>query len=441
MIPAARTQAVIDLLERIQSSRVPMDLTIGDYMRHRRYIGSKDRADIVEHVYRLFRHRARLIWALCECGEANPSSRLLAIAYLVLVRNETDLPCLFDGTKYAPAPLSEEERRLVAALGQFDLTSKDLPESVRTECPPTYEEALRAYFGSAFSDELSAFLTEASLDLRVNLLLADRDMTQASLKEDRIRTEKTPYSPWGLRVSGKAYLSETKAFRKGWIDIQDEGSQMIALVCGAEPGQQVLDYCAGAGGKTLAIANAMLRKGRIVAMDREEGRLAKARERFRRAHISDSVELRPLTDERHRKWLRRQKKTFDVVLADVPCTGTGTWRRNPDLRWRVYGPSLEELLPVQADILEKVAPCVKIGGRLVYATCSLLPAENEQQIEAFLARHPEFRLAPLAEIWPKGLSLPCAGSYLRLTPARHQTDGFFAAVLVRALTETDQDFL
>jgi len=438
MIPSARAQAVLDILERIQSSRVPMDLTIGDYMRHRRYIGSKDRADIVERVYAIFRHWARLGWALGQCGK-EVSPRLLVIAYLGLVEKVTDLPRLFDGTKYAPSPLSMDEEDLIVGLGKLDLESNALPESVRMECPPLYESQLRAYFGNDFAKELSAFMKGASLDLRVNLLLSDRDMVQSILREDNVKTEASPYSPWGLRVSGKTYLSETKAFRKGWIDIQDEGSQMIALACNAQPGQQVLDYCAGAGGKTLAIANAMLKKGRIVAMDMDAGRLEKARDRFRRAHISDIIELRPLGDERHRKWLRRQKKTFDVVLADVPCTGTGTWRRNPDLRWRVYGPSLEDLLPIQSKILDKVASCVKIGGRLVYATCSLLPAENEQQIESFLARHPEFRLAPLAEVWPSGCLIPCEGSYLRLTPARHQTDGFFSAVLVRIPTETDQE--
>jgi 16S rRNA (cytosine967-C5)-methyltransferase len=438
MIPSARAQAVLDILERIQSSRVPMDLTIGDYMRHRRYIGSKDRADIVERVYAIFRHWARLGWTLTKCG-MDISSRNLLMAYLVLVEKNADISKLFDGTKYAPEPLSQDEEKFMEDVSKIDFSSAGMPEAVRVECPPLYEESLRAYFGEEFATEMEAFMKGASLDLRVNLLLSDRDTVQSILREDRVKTEASPYSPWGLRVAGKTYLSETKAFRKGWIDIQDEGSQMIALACNAQPGQQILDYCAGAGGKTLAIANAMLKKGRIVAMDMDAGRLEKARDRFRRAHVSDIIEPRPLSDERHRKWLRRQKGTFDVVLTDVPCSGTGTWRRNPDLRWRIYGPTLEEIIPVQAEILDKVAPCVKTGGRLVYATCSLLPEENERQIESFLTRHPEFRLAPLAEIWPNGCPIPCKGSYLRLTPARHQTDGFFAAVLVRIPTESDQE--
>jgi 16S rRNA (cytosine967-C5)-methyltransferase len=192
-----------------------------------------------------------------------------------------------------------------------------------------------------------------------------------------------------------------------------------------------MDYCAGGGGKTLALASAMRVKGRIVAMDLDAGRLAKAKTRFKRARVSDIIETRPLSDEKSRKWLRRQKQSFDVVLVDVPCSGTGTWRRNPDTRWRNYGPSLEELIPVQADILERVAGVVKEGGRLVYATCSMLPEENERQIEKFLAAHPEYELAELQSVWPEGCKPPCDGTYMRLTPKRHGTDGFFAAILIR----------
>jgi 16S rRNA (cytosine967-C5)-methyltransferase len=188
----------------------------------------------------------------------------------------------------------------------------------------------------------------------------------------------------------------------------------------------VIDYCAGAGGKTLALADAMRNKGRIVAMDTDSRRLEKARPRFKRAGVSDIIEVRALDDERSRKWLKRQKGTFDLALADVPCTGTGTWRRNPDMRWRSYGPPLEALLRVQAEILDRIARTLKPGGRLVYATCSLLPEENERQIEAFLERHPDF-----APVVPDGPGATADNPYMRLTPFRHNTDGFFAAVLER----------
>ncbi len=423
MTPAARIQATIDLLERISKAKIPMDATCGDYFRVRRYIGSKDRNAVVERAYAVVRAHARLGWWLERAGHQDtPRARVLAWVSL----EEREKPDkLFDGKKYSPAPLTEEEKTLVSQLAGQALEHPDMPPSVRAECPPYYEENLRAYFGDSFETEMAAMISGAPLDLRINIMKADREKVQKFLEADGVKTQPTPVSPWGLRCEGKAFLSRTKAFAKGWIDIQDEGSQLIAHVCGVQPGLQVLDYCAGAGGKTLALAGAMQNKGRIVAMDLEPRRLEKGKQRFKRAGVSDIIETRPLSDEKNRKWLRRQKGTFDVVMCDVPCTGTGTWRRNPDMRWRTYGPDLEELTGIQADILDRVAHTVKPGGKLVYATCSLLPEENEKQIEAFLERHPEFEVMPLKEEW-------CEGLYMRLTPHRHNTDGFFAAVLIKA---------
>lgn len=423
MTPAARIKAVIDVLEKIASSRIPMDATIGDYMRHRKYIGSKDRADIVERVYNIVRAHARIGWHLQRAG-APDTPRMRVIAWLALGENKS-APAreeLFDGSQYGPEKISDEERKFPFS-GTLD--HPDMPAAVRVECPPEHEQTLRDYFGDGFEAEMEAMLPSATLDLRVNVRAMTRDEALASLKKDGVDTDVTPYSPWGLRARGKAFLSKTKAFVKGHVEIQDEGSQLIAHVCGAQPGMQVMDYCAGGGGKTLALAAAMNCKGRIVAMDNEPARLEKGRQRFRRAGVSDIIEVRPLTDEKNRKWLKRQKGTFDVVLVDAPCGSSGTWRRNPDLRWRQYGPSVAELIPVQEEILNKVAKCVKPGGKLVYATCSLLPAENERQVEKFLAAHPDFTLSP-SENTPhddKG--------YMRLTPRRHGTDGFFAAVLLR----------
>ncbi len=436
MIISARMKAVLEILERIEKSPVPMDLTIGDYMRNRRYIGSKDRADIVERVYGIIRHHARLNWALEQAKEqakeqANApdvTARLRLLAYLVLVEGKKDPQVFFDGTKYAPHEITPEEQAVFDRLPQ---SLDAAPDTVRCECPPDYAGSLQAYFGDDLVPEMEAMCHGATLDLRINEVAGDRATIKASLEKDGIITTETPYSPWGLRVKGKVFLSEAKAFRAGQIEIQDEGSQLIALACDVKPGMQVLDYCAGGGGKTLALASAMRIKGRIVAMDLEAGRLAKAKTRFKRAKVSDIIETRPLSDEKSRKWLRRQKQSFDVVLADVPCSGTGTWRRNPDTRWRNYGPDVADLIAVQADILERVAGVVKVGGRLVYATCSLLPEENEQQIARFLAAHPEFDVADLTSIWPEGCTPPNEGSYMRLTPKRHNTDGFFAAVLIR----------
>lgn len=428
MTPAARIKAVLDIQERINSSRIPMDLTVGDYMRNRRYIGSKDRAEIVERVYTMARHRARLGWALEQAG-AEDTVRHRVIALLSTLERKEKIDHFFDGSQYGPQPLTEEETALAAKLRDVD--PAQAPESVRLEVPPAYEDKLRAYFAGDFAREMAAMLEGATLDLRVNTVQKDRDEVRASLEKDGVVTDMSDVSPWGLRTRNKVYLAATKAFKSGWIDIQDEGSQLIAVACNAQPGQQVLDYCAGGGGKTLALANAMKVKGRIVAMDMEESRLLKSKERFRRARVSDIIEVRPLSDERHRKWLKRQKETFDCTLVDAPCSGTGTWRRNPDTRWKNYGPDLSETLKTQADILDRVVHTVKPGGRLVYATCSILPEENEQQVEAFLQRHPDFELADLKNIWPDGVTPPCDGKYMRLTPARNGTDGFFAAVLVK----------
>ncbi len=471
---AARIQSTIDLLERIAKARIPMDSVCGDYFRTRKYIGAKDRADIAERVYAVMRAHARICWWLAKMG-ADDSPRNRVIVWLVLGEGR-DAQALFTGDKHAPTRMSEEKvgfvRSLLTSVSSTDfsrcskspsprgedgpsdkrepgegsggmLSHPDMPLSVRAECPPQYEESLKNYFGDEFENEMAAMIPPATLDLRVNVNKASREKAQNYLEADGVKTELTPYSPWGLRCENKAFLSRTKAFSQGWIEIQDEGSQMIALAVDPKPGMSVLDYCAGAGGKTLALAAAMNVKGRIVAMDTEERRLQKGKERFRKAGVSDIIETRALSDDKNRKWLRRQKGTFDAVLCDVPCTGTGTWRRNPDMRWRTYGPSLEELIEIQADILDRVAHTVKPGGRLVYATCSLLPEENERQIEAFLGRHAGFELVdgPLTPTLSPGRGRsaegaegegiqPCEDSpYMRLTPHRHNTDGFFAAAI------------
>lgn len=429
MLPSARIQTAIELLEKTAASRIPMDSTIGDYMRHRKYIGSKDRAAVVERVYAIERARARLGWWLSYAG-APDTARNRMLAWLVLAEGQgaNAIDKLCDGTKYAPKPLHDDEKELIEKLSGKKIDSESVPEAERVECPPQWESRLREFFGDDFRAEMAAMLGTAPLDLRVNTRLIERADAKAGLASDGIDTDLTTISPWGLRCRDKAYLSESKIYREGMVEIQDEGSQLIAYVTGVQPGMQVLDYCAGAGGKTLALAAAMKNKGRIVAMDIAEGRLEKARPRFRRAGVADIIEVRALSDEKNRKWLRRQKESFDVVLVDVPCTGTGTWRRNPDMRWRHYGPGLDELLATQADILERVTKAVKVGGKLVYATCSLLPDENEAQIEKFLQNHPEFALLPTDQVWQ---GKPPSSPYMRLTPYRHNTDGFFAAVLVR----------
>lgn len=430
MTPAARIHATQELLTKVLAARIPMDGVAGDYFRNRRYIGSKDRADIVERVYALIRHFGRLNW-WCQKLDITADARYLVLLHLRLVEGQTPdaITTLYDGSQYGPTPLEDDELALINDLASATLEPDDMPAATKLECPPEHAEKLRGVYGDDFADEMRALMTGAPLDLRVNLLKVTREQALKSLEKDNAIGDPTPYSPWGIRLREKTFLSNTKAFREGFVDIQDEGSQLIAHVCGANPGMQVLDYCAGAGGKTLALAGAMMNKGRVVAMDLEASRLEKARLRFRRAGVHDIIEVRPLSDEKHRKWLRRQKETFDVTLVDAPCSGSGTWRRNPDGRWRNFGPSLEELIKTQSDILDKVAGTVKPGGRLVYATCSFFQDENENQITAFLLRRPDYQILPMPELWGDQTPCPVTGDYLRLSPRTHNTDGFFAAVL------------
>jgi 16S rRNA (cytosine967-C5)-methyltransferase len=426
MKPASRIKSTIEILEGSHRSRVPLNKCVGDYMRVRRYIGSKDRSNVAERVYDITRNHAKLSWWLEHTNTPDtPRSRVIAWTVLGENADEKRLNDLFDGSQYAPESLSEEEIIFAHKILGQPLVRKDMPEAVCVECPPEHEECLRKRFGDNFADEMTAMFEPATLDIRVNTYLADREKVTNYLEADGVKVRNGALCPWAVRCDKKAYLSRTKAFSKGWIEIQDEGSQLIAWLCEAQPGMQVLDYCAGAGGKTLALASAMLRKGRIVAMDTDNRRLENGRKRYKKAGLADIIEVRCLSDEKQRKWLKRQKGKFDIVLTDAPCSGSGTWRRNPDMRWQTYGPELEELTSIQAQILDNACKCVKPGGKLVYATCSLFAEENENQIARFIKENPEFEISPIDETL--GLGSP----YMQLSPLRHSTDGFFTAVLVR----------
>ena len=432
MKPAARISSSIDLLSRIQNGRIPMDHVVRDFMATRRFIGSKDRADIVERVYRIKRAQARLGWWI-EQGGMEDNARARMIADLVLNDGKTldELREIFIEGKYEASPMNDAEQGFAVFLQGRGMNDPSMPDVVRCECPDWAEGKLRDLFGDAFEAQLSAMIDPAPLDLRVNTMKGSVEEAIEILRKDKIRAHKTPYSPVGLRVEGKLYMGDTKAFRTGLVEIQDEGSQLIGLLSGAKPGMRILDYCAGGGGKTLVLAALMENKGNLVAMDNDASRLEKGRVRYKKAGIHN-IELRSLADEQHRKWLRRQKGTMDVVLVDAPCSSSGTWRRNPDLRWRFYGPKLEEILASQSDILDRVADKVKSGGRLVYATCSLFPEENERQVEGFLARHDDYILVPFPAVCGEiGIAPPCQGPFMRLLPKDHGTDGFFAAVLQR----------
>lgn len=433
MRPSARIASAIDLLSRINAARIPMDNTIRDFMAQRRFIGSKDRTAIVERVYRIMRSHARLGWWI-EQGKIADTSRVRVLADLMFSEQATQesLENIFVGGQYEAETLSEQELAFAEFLHEKTLDDSAMPERVRAECPEWAYERLSALFGGAFEDQMKAMIDPAPLDLRVNTIKGTVDEALASLQADGVHVKKTPYSNIALRAVGKPFMGDTKVFKKGLVEIQDEGSQLIGLISGAKPGMRVLDFCAGGGGKTLVLAAMMENKGNIVATDNDTRRLEKGKPRFRKAGVHN-VELRSLAEEQNRKWLRRQKGTMDVVLVDAPCSSSGTWRRNPDLRWLHYGPTLDDIKTMQSEILDKVADKVKPGGRLVYATCSLFPEENEQQVEAFIARHPDYTVLPLSEAWTGDKSsMPGTGPYLRMFPKDHATDGFFAAILVKS---------
>jgi 16S rRNA (cytosine967-C5)-methyltransferase len=432
--PGARLAAAVDILAAIEAGAGAADDTAALYFRRRRYIGGKDRAAISGHVYGVLRHRAALDWWVGREGDglaADARSRLLAAAILVAGEAPQTLAKECDGGRFRPAPLAIAEERLVHRLAGRTLRHPEMPRAVTNDIPDWLEPHLERVFGGGLEREMAALNADAPVDLRVNALKADRDGVRRALAAAGVEAAPTRWSPLGLRLGARAPLSRLAAFRDGLFEVQDEASQLAALLADARPHMRVVDFCAGAGGKTLALAAAMQNRGKLVACDVSAFRLERAGRRLRRAGIAN-VERRVLAGERD-KWVRRHARGFERVLVDAPCLGTGTWRRNPDAKWRMGPADLAELRRRQQEILASASRLVKPGGRLVYATCSLLHEENEAQAEDFLAAAPDFAALPAARAWAEtlGTAPPCGGRYLFLTPARHGTDGFFVALFER----------
>lgn len=434
MTPGARAQAAIELLDAIEAARGPADQCAQHYFRSRRFIGAKDRAAISGLVYGVLRHRAQLDWWHERIAGGRGTARSRVIAALLLLGGWTTatLAAAFDGDRFRPSVLSMREQAYADALDGRSLDHPEQPPHVRANLPEWVYAELRARFGEETPAELAAMQEEAPLDLRVNRLRTDQEAAQRALAAEGIRAEPTELAQSGLRVAGRHPLSASDAYREGLIEIQDEGSQIAAALVDARPGMRVCDFCAGAGGKTLALAAAMENAGRIIACDTVARRLDGATSRLRRAGVSN-VERRLLATERD-PWVKKHKASFDRVLVDAPCTGTGTWRRNPDARWFLTPTDLDELVAKQRRILDSAARLVRPGGRLVYVTCSLLAREDEEQVRHFLSTHPDFRPLPVSAIWEATIGSACPESteFLVLTPRRQGTDGFFVAVLERA---------
>ena len=416
MTPSARLQAVIDILQALDTTGQPADRFLRDWARARRYAGSKDRAAVAERLYAILRHRSSLAWQM-GCREA----RALVIASLAREGlSPESIAQLFDGSAYGPQALSDAERLAINA------PRGEPPSHVRGEFPPFLEPELSRAFGASMLDEMLAMQARAPIDLRVNSLRAARDTMLEKLRGEGFAVDRTPYAPYGLRLppgTGSAKLSASSLFIQGAFEIQDEAAQLASLFCGVAPGMRVLDFAAGAGGKSLALAAAMKNKGEIVAHDITAARLKALSPRTLRAGASI---VHPTTE--------RPSGVFDVVLIDSPCSGSGTWRRQPELRWRITSESLSTLHALQDELLAEGSASVKPGGRLVYATCSILPSENEDRVAAFLAKQCDFRLLEAVDIWRESIgSPPPPGTdrFFKASPRTTGTDGFFAAFLER----------
>src|SRR5581483_1881545 len=397
MTPAARLSAAIELIGTIDAKRIPAAQALKEWGVAHRFAGSGDRAAIAGLVWDVLRRRASSAFLM---DDDSPRARVLGMLHLERKLDTEAIAALCDGSRFAPQPLSEAER---AALSARSLDSA--PAHVVGDYPEWLDPHLTEVFGEDRALEAAAMASRAPLDLRVNTLKAKREKVLASTAH--LGTMVTPWSPTGLRIELSADarnpgIHAEEAFIKGLIEVQDEGSQLAALLSAAKPGEQVIDLCAGAGGKTLALAALMQGKGRLIATDDDKRQLAPIHERLSRAGVHN-CEVR--TPKGEADALSGIKASADLVLIDAPCTGTGTWRRNPDAKWRVRPGALEVRCKDQVEVLDRASRLVKPGGRIAYITCSVLPAENNHQVGAFVARHPEFAVMPPSEtvsvLWDK----------------------------------------
>jgi 16S rRNA (cytosine967-C5)-methyltransferase len=421
MQPAAHIQATIEIMEHVQSiwaadRRAPVDSLLSQYFKNRRYIGSKDRGAIADLTYFVLRNGSALQWHIEQCDREVTPRRLVMVALLFYGQAGhtplayEDIAAMFTGAKFQPAALTEPERLMLSRCEGREFTPPTMPDDARYNYPHWLEGRLR----DAFGDNL------LKVKDRADLILA--------LDKDGYFGVPTPLSPIGVRLKKRLPAFNTQAFKDGLYEMQDEGSQIVSLLVGAKPGDKVIDFCAGAGGKTLAIAATMKNKGRILAWDVNGKRLEQINKRLARAGV-DNVQTHVLKDEAD-AFLKRHLASADWVLVDAPCSGSGTWRRNPDLKWRFAPEDLQEVKNLQSAILKNAARLVKPGGKLVYVTCSIFPDENAWQVKQFLINNPTFRVARPDKIWDNHVTLQDGvGPYLQLSPHKDGTDGFFGAIL------------
>jgi len=433
---AARLNLAYEILTELAETSRPLDAILSSRFRHLQdALERRDRRDLEQRVRSVLLHYRRLLWWLKQVRlDINMRSMLLAD---MILNDDADIPQLeklCNGAHNRMDMLRKEEIASLKRLLGKDINHPDMNEAMLAECPDWAAAGLKRIFGDDFAAEMRALGDKPTSDFRVNTLLASPADTAESLASQGFKVEATPLSPIGLRQSqpGGPILSETEAFRQGWLEVQDEGSQLVALMVGAKKGMQVVDFCAGAGGKTLALAAEMENSGHLVACDVHSKRLNRAKVRLKRAGVVNT-ERRQL-ESTFDKWVKKSRGKFDRVLIDAPCSGTGTWRRNPDSKWSKDETDLAELVQLQKEILDSASRLVKSGGRLIYATCSLLPEENEDQIERFLSSNTAFKRLSAQDIWQERITTDYPAkdpNYLRLSPYQNGCDGFFAAILER----------
>ncbi|PIF29520.1 16S rRNA (cytosine967-C5)-methyltransferase [Acidovorax sp. 56] len=422
MHPKVLLDACAELVRLTLTFEHPADAVVSRYFRDNRGLGPRERATLAETVYNVLRKKL-LFDHLAPSGSGSKERRLAILG--------------FHGPRdFLKSALTDQEKNW---LEQCDTVSPDdLMERHRHNLPEWLVQPLKDQLGNDFWPLAESMAQNAPLDLRVNVLKEKRADLQKELAQAAIKSVATPYSPWGLRIEGKPALTKLDAFTRGAIEVQDEGSQLLALLLDAKRGEMVVDFCAGAGGKTLAIGATMRSTGRLYAFDVSAHRLDALKPRMARSGLSN-VHPAAIAHERDER-VKRLAGKIDRVLVDAPCSGLGTLRRNPDLKWRQSAKAVQELVAKQTAILDSAARLLKPGGRLVYATCSILPQENEAIAEAFSAAHPDFIPLDvgetLAQLKVAQAASLCSGgetgsAYLRLWPHRHQTDGFFAAVWTR----------
>ena len=431
MTPGARASAAIEVLENIEARKRPAAEALKDWGLGHRFAGSSDRAAIGNLVFDALRTRASAAYAM---GEDSPRALVLRTLAASWHMSPEAVSAIIDGTRHAPPPLTDAER---------DSLERDLPDDAPPPIKGDYPDWLGPEFARAFGDraaeEGAALARRAPVDLRVNTLKANRDKVLKALH--RFEAQPTPLSPLGVRIlqgpgpAKSPHVEAEPGHGKGWYEVQDEGSQLATLLAGARPRAQVIDLCAGAGGKTLALAAAMENTGQLYAYDSDRMRLRPIFERLKRAGVRN-VQVLPAGD---REALAKLDGKMDLVLIDAPCTGSGVWRRRPDAKWRLGPQMLEARRAEQVAVLDEGAPLVKPGGRLAYVTCSVLPSENRDQVDGFLTRHPKFKLLPWSGLWEAALPgvppIPSAdgsAETLQMTPLSHGTDGFFIGVVEQA---------